>query len=97
MTLTPATVKSASLYLSERTTEKEYHAAIEPKSGGYIVTFAYGRRGSNLIIGSKTPRPLSLDAATRIFDTLVAFKLAKGYHLSFPDYPCFERQLCLQH
>ena len=88
MTLAPQTVQSTSLYFNEGHSETEYHAAIEPKSVGYIVTFAYYRHGSNLTVGTKTPNPLPLDVATKLFHKLIASKLAKGYHPGFPDCPC---------
>ena len=86
MQLEPATIQSASLYFGEGLDENEYHAAIAPKAEGFIVTFAYYRHGSNLTVGSKTPDPLPLDAATKVFDTLIASKLAKGYQSCFPQH-----------
>ena len=61
---------------------QEYHAAIEPRGEGYIVTFAYGRRGNTLTTGIKSDLPMPLETATKLFDKLVASKLAKGYHYS---------------
>ena len=73
------TIQSASLYFREGSSDKEYHAAIEPSGEGYIVTFAYGRRGTTLTTGAKTPHPVTLDEATKAFNKLVASKVAKGY------------------
>jgi len=92
MQLEPATIQSASLYFSEGLDESEYHAAIAPKAEGFIVTFALYRHGNNLTVGNKTPDPLPLAAATKVFDQLVAAKLAKGYHACFPELPS-----CLPH
>ncbi len=78
MNTTP-TIQSASLHYREGNSDKVYHAAIEPQGEGHIVTFAYGRRGNTLNTGTKTTRPMSLAEATKIFDKLVASKLAKGY------------------
>ncbi|MEI6605229.1 MAG: hypothetical protein WCP35_07955 [Verrucomicrobiota bacterium] len=86
MQLEPATVQSTSLYFSEGPDESEYHAAIAPKAEGFVVTYAYYRHGNNLTVGIKTPDPLSLDAATEVFDKLIASKRAKGYHTGFPQY-----------
>ena len=47
MTSTTPTIQSASLHFREGNSDKEYHAAIEPSGEGYIVTFAYGRRGNH--------------------------------------------------
>src|SRR5207247_598059 len=51
--------------------DKVYQASILPKDGGYIVTFAYGRRGSTLNAGTKTQSPVSHEAAKAIYDKLV--------------------------
>jgi bifunctional non-homologous end joining protein LigD len=83
MTSTTPTLQSASLHYREGNSDKVYHAAIEPKGEGYLVTFAYGRRGQTLNTGTKTTYPVSLAEATRIFDKLVASKVAKGYQYSF--------------
>ena len=72
-------VQSVSLYYREGSSDKEYHASIEAKDGGYAVNFAYGRRGSTLSTGTKTNAPVDLQTATKIFDKLVAEKKAKGY------------------
>jgi len=68
-----------SLHFREGNSDKEYHAAIEPKGDGYVVTFAYGRRGSTLTVGTKTAAPVPLDQAQSIHKKLVASKVAKGY------------------
>ena len=73
---------SASLHFQEGSSDKVYHAVIEPKGSGFIVTFAYGRRGSTLTTGTKTDVPVPLETATRLFEKLVASKVAKGYRAS---------------
>ena len=77
-TTSPYTMTS--LYFREGSSDKEYHAAIEPKGDGYVVNFAYGRRGSTLTAGTKTSAPVPLEQAQAIHQKLVASKLAKGYH-----------------
>jgi bifunctional non-homologous end joining protein LigD len=77
MNTTP--IKSISLHYREGASDKVYQASIEPKGDGYIVIFAYGRRGNTLSTGAKTDDPLPLEAATRVYDKLVASKVAKGY------------------
>jgi hypothetical protein len=64
MTSTTPTLQSASLHFREGNSDKVYHAAIEPKADGYLVTFAYGRRGNTLMLSDrhshtspKPPRP----------------------------------------
>jgi bifunctional non-homologous end joining protein LigD len=76
------TLQSASLRYREGNSDKEYHAAVEPRGEGYIVTFAYGRRGNTLSTGTKTTHPVALDEAIKVFDKLVRSKLAKGYHFT---------------
>jgi bifunctional non-homologous end joining protein LigD len=68
-----------SLYYKEGSSNKEYHAQITMADEGYLVTFQYGRRGSTLTDGTKTPKPVSLEKAKAIFDKLVTEKKAKGY------------------
>ena len=68
-----------SLYYREGNSDKVYQVQIEPTVGGYYVNFQYGRRGSSLVGGRKTPAPVSLDRARQIFDGLVSAKQAKGY------------------
>ena len=72
-------MQSISLYFKEGGSDKEYHASIETKEGGYAVNFAYGRRGTTLQTGTKTNSPVDLETATKIFNKLVAEKKAKGY------------------
>ena len=72
-------MENTTLYFKQGSSDKEYHAAIEPKDGGYIVTFAYGRRGTTLTTGIKTPTAASCDVAKSIYDKLIKEKTAKGY------------------
>jgi bifunctional non-homologous end joining protein LigD len=67
------------LYYSDGRSDKTYQAQIEPKDGGFVVNFAFGRRGSTLQTGSKTATPVDYAAARKIYDKLVAEKTAKGY------------------
>jgi hypothetical protein len=60
MTSTTPTILSKSLHFREGNSDKVYQAAVEPKDDGYIVTFAYGRRGNTLNTGIKTDIPLPL-------------------------------------
>ena len=73
-------VESVSLYCNEGTSDKVYNTAIEKESGGYVVTFSYGRRGGPLKSGTKTNNPVSLDEARVIFNKLVDEKTKKGYN-----------------
>ena len=67
------------LYYREGSSDKAYQAAIEPAGEGFVVNFAYGRRGSTLTTGTKTSSPVDYDTAKKIFTKLVSEKKAKGY------------------
>ena len=70
---------STTLYYRAGASDKVYQAAVEPSGSGFIVSFAYGRRGATLQTGVKTARPVSFDAVKKIYDKLVQEKTAKGY------------------
>lgn len=71
---------SVTLFYRNGGSDKVYRAAIEPKENSlFIVTFAYGRRGSALQTGVKTQRPVDRETAERVFQKLVREKTAKGY------------------
>ena len=72
-------MNSVTLYLKEGRSDKVYQAAIEPRNSLYVVTFAYGRRGTTLQTGMKTPIPVDFSTATTVFEKLVKQKTAKGY------------------
>jgi bifunctional non-homologous end joining protein LigD len=74
-----SSVQTVSLYFKQGSSDKEYHASIAPQDGGYVVNFAYGRRGTTLQTGTKTNAPVDLDSATQIWSKLVTEKKAKGY------------------
>jgi bifunctional non-homologous end joining protein LigD len=86
-TTTPDIIQSTSLYFREGPSDKEYHAAIEPRDDGFIVRFSYGRRGSTLTTGTKTEMPVPLADATKVFNKLISSKLAKGYQEGNPGRP----------
>lgn len=70
---------ATTLYYREGASDKVYQCAIEPHLDRFHVTFAYGRRGTTLHTGVKTPTPVDYDTARDIYDRLVKEKLAKGY------------------
>jgi len=74
-----ANQESISLYFSEGSSDKEYHAQIVLQGDGYMVNFQYGRRGSTLQSGSKTTAPVPYDKAKKVYDKLVSDKTSKGY------------------
>jgi len=75
-------ITSTSLHFCEGKSNKEYHIVIEPEGEGYLVTYAYGRRGNTLTTGSKTQHIVPLAEATAIHDKVVRQKMAKGYQLT---------------
>jgi len=70
---------SITLYYRAGSSDKIYSASIAERDGAFVVNFAFGRRGSTLQTGTKTPSPVSFDAAKKIFHKLVSEKTAKGY------------------
>ena len=68
-----------SLYYSEGSSDKEYHAEIVEVAGGNVVNFRYGRRGGSLMVGTKTSAPVDFTQAKKIYDKLVKEKTSKGY------------------
>lgn len=63
----------------EGSSDKVYRAAIEEARGGFVVNFAYSRRGATLNTGTKTSKPVPYDEALIIYGKLVRSKTAKGY------------------
>ena len=76
---TTSSTEQITLSYREGSSDKVYQAAIEFKDGGYIVNFAYGRRGSTLTAGTKTLAPVAYEKAKALYEKLVAEKMAKGY------------------
>jgi len=72
-------VESASLYFKAGASDKVYNATIENIKEGYVVNFAYGRRGSALKSGTKTNSPVTISEAKDIFNKLLKEKMGKGY------------------
>lgn len=72
-------IAKTSLFYSEGSSNKEYHAEIVEVAGGNVVNFRYGRRGAALTAGTKTSAPVDLAQAKKIYDKLVKEKTSKGY------------------
>src|SRR5205823_3494731 len=72
-------MEQITLYYRQGSSDKIYQASIQSKDGGYVVTFAYGRRGTTLHTGTKTQSAVNYDAAKAIYNGLVKEKTAKGY------------------
>ncbi|MFZ2238085.1 MAG: WGR domain-containing protein [Gordonia amarae] len=70
---------SSCLFFTEGSSDKEYRAWVTETDGGFLVNFAYGRRGAALKTGTKTQEPVAYDAAVATYDKLVKSKTSKGY------------------
>jgi bifunctional non-homologous end joining protein LigD len=71
---------TTTLYNRQAGSDKVYQVTIQPISlGTAIVTFAYGRRGSTLATGTKTPEPVRDAVALDIAQKLIRSKQAGGY------------------
>ncbi len=78
------TVRTSKLVFSQGSSDKAYEVDLCDVSSGnnadqFVVNFRYGRRGTALREGTKTPTPVSRADAEKIFDSLVVSKLNKGY------------------
>jgi len=74
-----STLPSTELEYREGSSDKVYRAAVEAQDGGYVVSFAYGRRGATLNTGTKTAQPVAYAEAVKVYERLVKSKIAKGY------------------
>jgi len=75
--------QSTTLYFKQGSSDKEYQVMLlrdtEFGKDGWVVNFAYGRRGSPLKHGTRTVMPILYDAAFKKYSNLIASKKAKGY------------------
>ena len=76
---TPQTER-ITLYYREGSSDKVYQAFIEPQGEGFVVNFAYGRRGSTMNTGTKTQTPVDYDTATKIFYETGQREEGQGLH-----------------
>ncbi|HLM45403.1 MAG TPA: WGR domain-containing protein, partial [Myxococcaceae bacterium] len=73
-------LEQAMLLFQEGKSDKVYEVdLLEVSPGQCVVNFRYGRRGTALKDGSKTPVPVPQAEARRVFDKLVQSKLDTGY------------------
>jgi bifunctional non-homologous end joining protein LigD len=71
---------TTTLYNRQAGSDKVYQVTIDPITATTsIVTFAYGRRGSTLTTGTKTPEPVRHEVAGDIATKLIRSKQAGGY------------------
>jgi bifunctional non-homologous end joining protein LigD len=67
------------LFYREGSSDKVYKASLTEEPKGFVVNFAYGRRGNTLTTGTKTVKPVPYEQALKIYNKLVQEKTAKGY------------------
>lgn len=67
------------LYFTEGGSDKEYQAQLQAQGDGFVVNAQFGRRGSALKGITKTVSPVPYDKALKIYKSLVAEKMGKGY------------------
>ncbi len=78
------TVAAVDLEYREGSSDKVYRAEVVESGCGYAVNYAYGRRGSALNAGTRTPAAVPLEQALKIYGKLVKSKTAKGYVEAVP-------------
>ena len=71
--------ESVALSFQEGSSDKVYNAELVEQSTGFVVNFAYGRRGNSLVTGTKTNWAVTYEVAKKSYDSLVKSKMAKGY------------------
>jgi len=71
--------ESIELAFKEGSSDKVYQAELKEEPSGYVVNFAYGRRGNTLATGTKTAAPVEYATAKKVYDKLVHSKTVKGY------------------
>lgn len=73
-------VSQTTLYFQEGTSDKVYEVDLcEVGEQQFVVNFRYGRRGSTLRDGTKTPAPVDRTQAEAIAQRLIDDKTRKGY------------------
>lgn len=73
-------IRQSFLWFKEGNSDKVYEIDLCEVGGGkYVVNFRYGRRGAVLKEATKTPVPVSLEEAEKIFHAVENEKLEKGY------------------
>lgn len=80
--------KKLTLYCTEGGSDKQYTLWIEEAGDGFAVNFTYGPRGGWVRPGTKTPRPVPIETAEKVYAKLLASKQAKGYRAG-EDAPAF--------
>ncbi|MGF1768873.1 hypothetical protein L4D06_15995 [Enterovibrio makurazakiensis] len=87
-------IKTSRLSFQEGKSDKVYDVDLVDTTNTnenerYLVNFRYGRRGASLREGTKTPVPVTLEKAEKLFASVVVSKTNKGYvdAVSSPSQP----------
>ncbi len=73
-------IQQNKLFFKEGNSDKAYEIDLcEVGSNQFVVNFRYGKRGSALKEGTKTPTPVDRDTAEKVFEALTAEKRKGGY------------------
>ncbi len=90
-------IRQSFLWYKEGNSDKVYEIDLcEVGADKYVVNFRYGRRGAALKEATKTPVPVSLAEAEKIYEAVETEKLQKGYSSSdsgtssIPKAPAFQ-------
>jgi len=84
-------MKRVTLLCNEGSANKQYTIWLEPQNGGlYTVESQYGPVGGWVQSASKTPKPVSLDQAEKVYEKVMREKLTKGYRQG-ADAPAFSQ------
>ncbi|MDE1463732.1 HEAT repeat domain-containing protein [Spartinivicinus poritis] len=82
-------LRKETLYYQQGNSDKVYEVDLcecnSLSADRYLVNFRYGKRGSRLREGTKTPNPVSLTEAEEIYTSIVVNKQNKGYISQQPD------------
>ena len=75
-------ILNTNLHYMDFKSDKVYYAELckIPKSNLWNINFAYGRRGNNLVEGTKNENPLPFYKARLVYDKLIQSKVKKGYN-----------------
>ncbi|MCZ8254547.1 MAG: hypothetical protein O9327_02545 [Polaromonas sp.] len=79
LVIPPTALRSVSLYCTQGSSNKEYHLSLVADGEGFLVNYRYGPRGRANRVGSKTPAPVSREAADKVFDRVLQGQLKDGY------------------
>jgi bifunctional non-homologous end joining protein LigD len=71
--------ESVSLFLTEGTSDKEYHLQLLSAETGFVVNYQNGRRGGTLRSGTRTTTPIPYADAKALYADILKKKLREGY------------------